>query len=188
MSSERKADRRPARTVRRLLEAGRAELRVSSYNDLSLRAVAHRAGVSPASAYTYFPSKDALVATIYLDLLGDLRPHTDESESAWVRVSSTLRDMALLTSGERELTTAWATALTSVEESVLPIASEITRVIADRIRAALGPDRRPGLVVPLMMVMSGSLMAARFLSFEENARYLDNAVKLIVDRDESCDP
>ena len=58
----RRSDRRPAQTIRKVLDAGLDELRESSYATLTMRAVATRAGVSPASAYTYFPSKSALVA------------------------------------------------------------------------------------------------------------------------------
>ncbi|WP_373194258.1 helix-turn-helix domain-containing protein, partial [Mycobacterium marinum] len=52
-----------------MLEAGLDELRATSFANLTMRAVAARAGVSPASAYTYFPSKSALVAAVYLRLL-----------------------------------------------------------------------------------------------------------------------
>src|ERR1700731_2711217 len=57
----RRSDPRPGQTIRKVLDAGLEELRESSYTNLTMRAVATRAGVSAASAYTYFPSKSALV-------------------------------------------------------------------------------------------------------------------------------
>lgn len=44
-------------------------LRESSYADLTVRAVAARAKVAPATAYTYFSSKNHLIAEVYLDLM-----------------------------------------------------------------------------------------------------------------------
>ena len=46
----RRSDRRPGQTIRKVLDAGLDELRETSYANLTMRAVASRAGVSPASA------------------------------------------------------------------------------------------------------------------------------------------
>ncbi len=45
-------------------------LRETSYADLTVRAVAKRANVAPATAYTYFSSKNHLVAEVYPHCLG----------------------------------------------------------------------------------------------------------------------
>src|SRR5262249_61640515 len=90
----RRSDRRPGQTIRKVLDAGLAELRESSYADLTMRAVASRAGVSPASAYTYFPSKSALMAAVYLRFLRALPLHTDVNDTTKTRVSATMRGMA----------------------------------------------------------------------------------------------
>ena len=81
-------------------------MRETSYANLTMRAVASRAGVSPASAYTYFPSKSALVAAVYLRLLQALPLHTDVNDTTKTRVSATMRDMAIVVADEPELTTA----------------------------------------------------------------------------------
>ena len=52
-----------------MLTAGIEMLRESSYADLTVRAVAARAKVAPATAYTYFSSKNHLIAEVYLDLM-----------------------------------------------------------------------------------------------------------------------
>ena len=51
-------NRRQEETFRKVLAAGIEVLRETSYADLTVRAVAARAKVAPATAYTYFSSKD----------------------------------------------------------------------------------------------------------------------------------
>src|SRR3546814_5436114 len=48
-----------------LVEATLAELRTHGYDGLTVRNAARRAGVAPATAYTYFGSKDHLVAAVF---------------------------------------------------------------------------------------------------------------------------
>ena len=59
-------NRRQEETFRKILAAGVEMLRESSYADLTVRAVAARAKVAPATAYTYFSSKNHLLAEVYL--------------------------------------------------------------------------------------------------------------------------
>ena len=134
----RRSDRRPAQTIRKVLDAGLEELRESSYANLTMRAVATRAGVSPASAYTYFPSKSALVAAVYLRFLRDLPLHTDVNDATQTRVSATLRDMALVVADEPELTTACGASLMADDPAVKPLRG------ADRRRGIEADRRRAG--------------------------------------------
>src|ERR1700737_5191763 len=63
---ERRRNRRQEKTIRKVLDAAVELLRETSYSDLTMRMVAARAGVAPATAYTYFRSKNALIAEVYL--------------------------------------------------------------------------------------------------------------------------
>ena len=56
---------RQAETVDRVAAAAEDELRAVGFDGLTVRCVANRAGVSPATAYTYFSSKNHLVAEIF---------------------------------------------------------------------------------------------------------------------------
>ena len=56
---------RQAETVERLLVAGEAELDEAGPEALTIRTVAQRAGVSPATAYTYLASKHHLFAVLF---------------------------------------------------------------------------------------------------------------------------
>jgi len=176
----RRSDRRRRETIRKVLDAGLAELRESSYANLTMRAVATRAGVSPASAYTYFSSKNALVAAVYLRFLRDLPLHTDVNDTTKTRVRATMRDMALVVADERELTTACGTALMADDPAVKPLREQIGEEVSRRIGAALGPGWPRAVKSTLQMTFAGALMTARFVSFEEIAGQLDEAVDLIL--------
>ena len=56
---------RQTETVGRLLEAAEQELATVGPEGLTIRTVAGRAGVSPATAYTYFCSKNHLFAELF---------------------------------------------------------------------------------------------------------------------------
>ncbi len=176
----RRSDRRPGQTIRKVLDAGLQELRESSYANLTMRAVATRAGVSPASAYTYFPSKSALVAAVYLRFLRALPLHTDVNDTTRARVSATLRDMAVVVADEPELTAACGAALMADDPAVTPIRDQIGEEVSRRIGAALGPGWPRSVKSTLQMTFAGALMTARFVSFPEIAGQLDAAVDLIL--------
>lgn len=176
----RRSDRRPGQTIRKVLDAGLEELRESSYASLTMRSVATRAGVSPASAYTYFPSKSALVAAVYLRFLRELPLHTDVNDTTKTRVSATLRDMAVLVEDEPELTAACGAALMADDPAVKPLRDQIAQEVSVRIGAALGPGWPRAVKSTLQMTFSGALMTARFVSFPEIAGQLDEAVNLIL--------
>ncbi|GAA5162159.1 TetR/AcrR family transcriptional regulator [Pseudonocardia eucalypti] len=61
-------------TTERLLDAAAAELRASGPAALTVRLVAARAGISPATAYKVFSSKEHLLASVLLRHLRDLPP------------------------------------------------------------------------------------------------------------------
>lgn len=176
----RRPDRRPRQTIRKVLAAGLTDLRVSSYAGMTMRGVATRAGVSPASAYRYFPSKNALVASIYLDLLSDAPLHVDVNETTSTRVTATLHDMALVGADEPALTAACATALMADDDAVAPVRVQIAAEVSRRIRSALGPGWPDTVIATLHMTFAGALMGSRFLPYEQVATQLDNAVDLIL--------
>src|SRR5688572_1286852 len=64
-SPRRMLSARQASRLDRLVEAAVDELREHGYEGLTVRAVATRCGVAAATAYTYFASKNHLVAEIF---------------------------------------------------------------------------------------------------------------------------
>ena len=89
-------NRRQEETFRKVLAAGIETLREKSYADLTVRAVAARAKVAPATAYTYFSSKNHLIAEVYLDLVRQVPYFTDVNDPMPTRVERTLRHLALV--------------------------------------------------------------------------------------------
>lgn len=106
-------NRRQEETFRKVLAAGIETLREKSYSDLTVRAVAARAKVAPATAYTYFSSKNHLIAEVYLDLVRQVPYFTDVNDPMPTRVEQVLRHLALVVADEPEVSAACTTALLS---------------------------------------------------------------------------
>ena len=141
-------NRRQEETFRKVLAAGVEMLRESSYADLTVRAVAARAKVAPATAYTYFSSKNHLIAEVYLDLIRQVPYFTDVNDRRAARVEKTLRNMALTVADEPEVAAACTTALLSGNDpAVRSVRDRIGAEIHRRIRSAVGPDADPRTLV-----------------------------------------
>jgi len=154
--------RRPRQeeTFRKLVGAALETLRVSSYADLTVRAVAARAQVAPATAYTYFSSKNHLVAEVYLDLVRQVPYFTDVNDTRLNRVQQALRALALVVADEPEVATACTTALLSNDATVRQVRDRIGAEIHKRIKSALGPDADTRTVAALEMSYFGALVHA----------------------------
>ncbi|MCV7423800.1 TetR/AcrR family transcriptional regulator [Mycobacterium yunnanensis] len=176
----RRQDRRRKETEGRLLAAGLEELHDSADGDISIRAVADRAGVSPANAYKYFSSKNALVAAIYLGLLQDLPLRTDVNVPTALRVVATMEDMLLVAAHKPELATACAASLIVSEPVVEPIRKAIAEEVSRRITSALGPGWPAHMTTSLGLIFNGALIGARFESFEKVWQGLEDAVHAIL--------
>jgi AcrR family transcriptional regulator len=154
-------NRRQEETFRKVLTAGMTMLRESSYADLTVRAVAARAKVAPATAYTYFSSKNHLIAEVYLDLMRQVPYFTDVNEPMPSRVERALRSLALVVADEPEVAAACTTALLSgSDQGVLKARDRIGAEIHRRIRSAVGPGADPRVVAALEMTYFGALVNA----------------------------
>jgi AcrR family transcriptional regulator len=153
-------NRRQEETFRKVLQAGMEMLRETSYADLTVRAVAARAKVAPATAYTYFSSKNHLIAEVYLDLMRQVPYFTDVNDSRLHRVEQSLRSLALVIADEPEFAAACTTAMLSNDAGVLPARERIGAEIHKRIKSAVGPDADPQIVSALEMTYYGALVHA----------------------------
>ncbi|MEH3142240.1 MAG: TetR/AcrR family transcriptional regulator [Mycobacterium kyogaense] len=176
-------NRRQEETFRKVLDAGMAMLRESSYAELTVRAVAARAKVAPATAYTYFSSKNHLIAEIYLDLVRQVEYFTDVNDTTAGRVEKTLRAMALTLADEPEVAAACTTALLSGgDPAVRAVRDRIGAEIHRRIRSAVGPDADPRTLAALEMTFFGALVNAGSgaFTYHQIADRLSYVVGLIV--------
>ncbi len=154
--------RRPRQeeTRRKLVDAALETLRGSSYAELTVRAVAARANVAPATAYTYFSSKNHLVAEVYLDLIREVPFFTDVNEGRLSRVQQALRSLALVVADEPEVAAACTTALLSNDATVQSVRERIGAEIHKRLKSAVGPDAEARTVAALEMSYFGALIQA----------------------------
>jgi AcrR family transcriptional regulator len=178
------ATRRPRQeeTFRKLLGAGLETLRQSSYAELTVRGVAARAHVAPATAYTYFSSKNHLIAEVYLDLVAEVPYFTDVNETRLQRVQHALRSLALVVADEPEVAAACTTALLSNDTAVRAVRDRIGAEIHKRIKSALGPDANSRTVSALEMSYFGALVHAGsgVFTYREIADRLSYVVALIL--------
>ena len=181
-------NRRQEETFRKVLAAGFAMLRESSYADLTVRAVAARAKVAPATAYTYFSSKNHLIAEVYLDLMRQVPYYTDVNETRATRMERSLRSMALAVADEPEVATACTTALLGGgnDDAVRRARERIGAEIHRRITSAYGPDPDQQLLSALEMTFFGALVQAGsgYFTYHQIADRLTYAVGRILGEDQ----
>lgn len=174
---------RQEETFHKLVVAARDTLRESSYADLTVRAVASRAQVAPATAYTYFSSKNHLVAEVYLDLVRQVPFFTDVNDTRLNRVQQAVRSLALVVADEPEVAAACTTALLSNDNAVGPVRDRIGAEIHQRIKSALGPDGDARTVAACEMSYFGALVQAGSgaFTYRQIADRLGYVVRLILD-------
>ncbi len=176
-STRRRLTGRQADTVRRLTDAAVEEVRETGYDGLTVRNVARRAGVAPATAYTYFASKNHLITEVFWRRLSALPPVAEDTS-----VVAVLREIALLVSDEPQLAAACTTALLGTDPDVLELRTRIGLTIRRRIQAALGDAADPRVVNALELAYTGALVHAGmgYTSYAEMADRLTDMAELIL--------
>jgi AcrR family transcriptional regulator len=175
--SPRQADR-----VNRVLDAAVQMLRESSYSGITVRAVADRAGVSTATAYNYFSSKNALIAEVYLRWVRSVPLFVDVNQSTQQRVTEQLHELALLVADEPEVAAATSTALMGDEPELIRVRDKIAWEVRRRIAAALGPGEQDDVLLTLELIFYGALVRAGtgYATYQQVADKLDDIIALIL--------
>jgi len=175
-------------TVEKLLVAGLEELREVGHEALTIRTVAQRAGVSPATAYTYLASKHHLFAELFARHIAD-DGHTEVGGSTVTeRVQHAARGMVARIVTEPELAAAVTPALLGSDPDVARLRLRIGGEFVSRFEAALrGPDAvgepvDAGVLEVLVLTFSGALLQAGMgmMTYEEMAGRLESAIAVIV--------
>jgi AcrR family transcriptional regulator len=152
------SDRR-ARTVDRLTEAAVAELAQVGYAALTVRGVAKRAGVAAATAYTYFASKEHLVAEVFWRrFLAQPEPDAGDARPVGQRVEAVVSAFALVVADEAGLSAARTMAVLADDPDVGYLRERIGIELHRRLTAALGPAADPAVVQTLQFATSGALL------------------------------
>lgn len=154
---------RQAETVARLVDTAGEVLRAEGYDGLTVRNVAAAAGVAPATAYTYFASKDHLVAEVFwrrLSALPPVEPAATAAATPAERASGALSPISLLLVDDPVVAAAVTTAMLGSNPEVNRVRDRIGAVTRDRLVAALGADGDEGAVMVIGLAFSGAMLQA----------------------------
>jgi AcrR family transcriptional regulator len=152
---------RQAHTVDKLTAAAVVEVRSSGYTGLTVRNVARRAGVAPATAYSFFTSKDHLVTEVFWRRLV-ARPDTkvDRRRTARHRLEATLADLALLVADEPELAAACTVAMLAIDPEVRVLRDRIGGEMRRRLEVAAGDGVDRTVIDALDLAVTGAMVRA----------------------------
>lgn len=174
---------RQADRVDALVGATIAELREHGYEGLTVRNAARRAKVAAATAYTYFGSKDHLVAEVFWRRLSALPPQSvDGRRTALSRVQAALRELALLVAAEPELAAASTTAILAQDPDVRRLRDRIGLAFNERLQQALGAAADPAVLRALNLALAGALLQAGmgYFSYTELADRMDEVAAVVL--------
>ncbi len=173
---------RQAETVERLLAAGLEELRAVGHEALTVRTVAQRAGVSPATAYTYLASKNHLFAELFWRHLTSVDVAQNAAGTAIQRLQETMRALTARIVEEPELAAAVTPALLGTDPDVARLRLRIGGEFLARFEAALGDPADPAVLEVLVLTFSGALLQAGMglMTYDEIAERLVAAVDVIL--------
>lgn len=173
---------RQAETVERLMAAGLEELRAVGHEALTVRTVAQRAGVSPATAYTYLASKSHLFAELFWRHLTSGVAEPEAGGTPTERLQATMRALTSRIVDEPELAAAVTPALLGTDPDVARLRLKIGGAFLERFEAALGERPDPAVLEVLVLTFSGALLQAGMglLTYDQIAERLVSAVDVIM--------
>lgn len=173
-SPRRELSPKQAETVERLADAAILELRESGYDGLSVRSVAARASVAPATAYTYFGSKNHLIAEAYWRALRRRERPALTGRSAADRTAEAVRGMARFLSENPELAAAATRALLGPHPDVHALRLRIGAEYLEQFRHAIGDGASASTLDALVFAFVGAIVQAGmgYMTYEEMAERL----------------
>ncbi|MGI5218397.1 TetR/AcrR family transcriptional regulator [Nocardia sp. CA-290969] len=181
-ATRRRLSGKQADTVDKLTRAAMEVLAREGFAGLTIRMVAGAAGVGTATAYTYFSSKEHLVAEIFWRRLRTSETPVSEDADPTVRVLAELRGIALLVADEQELSGAVTSALLGRDPDVQHLRTRIGVEIRHRLTRALEPEADPETVESLELLYAGALVRAGmgYESYADIADRLERAALLVL--------
>ncbi|ORC16761.1 TetR/AcrR family transcriptional regulator [Rhodococcus qingshengii] len=183
-STRRRLTGKQAETVARLAEATVKVLRKQEFSGLTVRSVAAEAGVGTATAYTYFASKEHLVAEVFWRRLQNSSAPDGSGLDRTAHVLSVLRKIALLLADEPEVSAAVTNALLGSDPEVEHLRGRIGLEIHQRLASALDPNGEPEVLEALEMLYAGALLRAGigYGTYAQIAGRLEASALLILEK------
>jgi AcrR family transcriptional regulator len=160
-TTRRRVTTKQAEIVQRLVEAAADEGRERGYEGMTVRGASRRAGVAPATAYTYFASKDHLLAEVLWRRFSALPAVVSPPGSSGLeRVTDALGDLGLFMADDPLLAAACTTALLGPGPDVRALRVRFGTELHNRIASALGPEADATIVLGLDLAYSGAMLWA----------------------------
>src|SRR5580698_5927644 len=150
---------RQAELAERLVLAAADEAMERPYAEISVRTIAKRAGVATATAYTYFSSKDHLLAEVLWRRMQASPLMLDMQQPLPDRVAETARSMGFDALDSPAMVAACTTALLADGPDVKQVRTRIGEEIARRLQAALGTDADPVQLAVLQITYTGAILS-----------------------------
>ena len=185
-ASRRRLTVRQVAVVEQLLEAAADEARDQGYDGVTVRNVARRAGVAPATAYTYFASKDHLLAEVLwrrlqaLPVPGAVGPVGSVGPTE--RVVAELRVLGLFMADDPTLAAACTTALLGSGPEVRALRVLFGTALHERLAHALGDGADETVLRSLDLAYSGAMLWAGMghIRFEDVPDALADVARLVL--------
>ncbi|WP_405137942.1 TetR/AcrR family transcriptional regulator [Nocardia sp. NBC_01388] len=180
-ATRRRLTERQAETVDRLAASAVEVLSREGYSGMTIRLVAAAAGVGTATAYTYFSSKEHLIAEVFWRRLIATSPVRPDGADPVVQVVAVLRQIALLVADEPALAGAISNALLGDDPDVKHLRVRIGSEIRLRLAEALDSSDRERLDM-LELLYYGAMLRSGMghLSYTEGADLLEMCVKRLL--------
>ncbi|WP_019931751.1 TetR/AcrR family transcriptional regulator [Nocardia sp. BMG111209] len=180
-ATRRRLTEKQADTVDRLTRAALEVLSREGFAGLTVRMVAAAAGVGTATAYTYFSSKEHVVAEVFWRRLA-ATPEAPQGGDRTTRAVAVLRQIAMLVADEPALAGAVTSALLGTDPDVAHLRLRIGTEIRRRLLLALGPDPDPDIVETLELLYAGALVRAGvgYASYVEIADRLEKSARQVL--------
>ncbi len=174
---------RQAGVMERLIAAAAEEAEERPYADISVRTIARRAGVAPATAYTYFSGKDHLLAEVLWRCLQSSPGLVDLTLPLPDRVADTVRTMGFGSMGPSAVASCTA-ALLGDGPDVQRVRARLGAEIGRRLSAALGAGGDPAVRNVLQVTYTGALLSAGLghLAFDAVPGVMAEATALMTGR------
>jgi AcrR family transcriptional regulator len=150
---------RQAEVMERLVAAAAEEAEERPYADISVRTIAKRAGLAPATAYTYFSGKDHLLAEVLWRRMQASPSLVDLTLPLPERVADTVRTMGFGAMGSPAVAVC-TTALLGDGPDVKRVRSRLGAEITRRLESALGGGEDPAVLDVLQVTYTGALLSA----------------------------
>lgn len=176
--------RRPEMAAR-LLDAAVTEIAETGFDGVTVRLVAARAGVSAATAYSYFSSKEHLYTAEFLRRLTTLpEPRFRKGAKLPERLRVALDPIALLVADEPELAAGVTTSMVAHDPDVTAMRGQVGEFFADRVGIALGPQVNATARAGFVMTFVGAFLAAGMgnIEYRQVAGLLADFAKLFTDQ------